>query len=285
MTENMPVIYLTSNIRTEEKKILAELVKAGLKYEHIDVRKKVFNRDLEHGLDGCVVFNRCMSQTQSLACIRYYESMGLRCINSSKTISLCGDKQAMTMALQAAHIPTPQAVFALDRNSALKAIQEIGFPVVIKPSTGSWGRLVVRAHNMDSAEAILDLRQHLTGPQHRLHYIQKYIDTKNQDIRVIMIDNDIVAAYRRVSDHWITNAARGAKGVRMHICSELERICRATSHVAGGGVLSIDLFDTEDGGFLVNEVNHTSEFALAGDVTNINIAEYVVEYLREHVSL
>nr|WP_254453134.1 lysine biosynthesis protein LysX [Ruegeria atlantica] len=274
------MLFLSSIIRTEEKLLLNALNSAGLAFSTIDVRKKIFDRTHESGLNADLVLNRCISQTQSLASVRYFESLGLTCVNSSSTIALSGDKQAMTLALQAARIPTPSTIFALDTKTALQATEQMGYPVVLKPTTGSWGRLVVKAHDRNAAEAVLDLREQLTGPQHRLHYIQKFIETGNSDLRAITLDGRIIAAYRRRSNHWITNASRGATGEKISISTDLEELCRATSEVAGGGILSIDLFETDQSGLLVNEVNHTTEFALATDVTGVNIASEIVNYLK-----
>ncbi|MFT4164681.1 MAG: RimK family alpha-L-glutamate ligase [Microlunatus sp.] len=276
----MKLLFLTSNIRAEEKLLLQATERAGLEFLQVDVRQKVFDHTKENIIDPYLVINRCIGQTQALGSIRYYESLGLTCVNCSHTISLCGDKQAMTLALQAANLPTPKTVFAMGRASAMRAIQEMGFPVVIKPTTGSWGRMVVRANDLTAAEAILDLRENLTGPQHRLHYIQRLVDTGNSDIRVIMLDDHILTAFRRISDHWITNAARGARGEKIEVSHTLAKLCRATSNVAGGGILSIDVFETEREGYLINEVNHTTEFMLAMTVTQLDIAGSIIDYLK-----
>ncbi len=276
----MKLLFLSSIIRAEEKLLLNALHSSGLAFSQIDIRKKILDRTHDADLAASLVLNRCISQIQSLAGVRYFESLGVTCVNSASTIALSGDKQAMTLALQAAGIPTPPTVFALDAKTALQAIEQMGYPVVLKPITGSWGRLVVKAHDRNAAEAILDLREQLAGPQHRLHYIQKFIETGNSDLRAITLDGRIIAAYRRRSDHWITNASRGATGETISISSDLEQLCRATSEIAGGGILSIDLFETDQHGLLVNEVNHTTEFALATNVTGVNIASEIVNYLR-----
>ncbi|MEF2074659.1 lysine biosynthesis protein LysX [Consotaella aegiceratis] len=276
----MNIILTTSNIRIEERCIITALDAAACEYEIVDVRKKIFDRQKEITSSPSIVFNRCISQVQSLATVRYYESLGISCVNSAETIAACGDKQATTLRLQAAGVPTPRTVFALGRESALRAIEQLGMPVVIKPVVGSWGRMVVRVNDLDGAESVIELRENLQGSQHRLHYIQKFIDTGNRDIRVIAIDGEILTAYARKSDRWITNAARGARGEPCAVPPELERICRLASDVMGGGILSFDVFEVEDEGFLLNEVNHTTEFALAAQVTGIDIAGELVKYLK-----
>lgn len=277
---DMNVLLLTTNIRVEEKLIIAALDAYGCDYSVIDSRKRVFDREGEEVIDGMILFNRCIGQIQSISTTRYYESFGIPSVNSSETISVCGDKQAATLRFQAAGLAVPRTVFALGRESALRAVAELGPPVVIKPIVGSWGRMVVRANDLDSAEAIIELRENMPGPQHRLHYIQKLVETGNRDIRVITIDGDILAAYIRRSDHWITNAARGATGEPITRTPALETICRKASEAVGGGILSFDLFETANDGYLVNEANHTTEFALATQITGVNIAAAFVAFLQ-----
>ena len=280
----MTIILATSNIRIEEKLILASLDAAGCRYETVDVRQKVFGTVPDAAQSPSILLNRCISQIQSISTVRYYESLGVPCINSADTIAICGDKLATSLKLQAAGVPAPRFAFALGRQSALMAIEHLGPPVVVKPAIGSWGRMVVRINDRDAAEAVIELRENMPGPQHRLHYIQAFIETGNRDIRVIALDGDIVAAYARRSGHWITNAARGASGERCAVTPELERICRNASGAVGGGILSFDLFEVEHEGYLLNEINHTTEFALATHITGVNIAAELVSFAQRRLA-
>jgi [lysine-biosynthesis-protein LysW]--L-2-aminoadipate ligase len=162
----------------------------------------------------------------------------------------------------------------------------MGYPVVLKPVVGSWGRLVARLNDRDAAEAVLEHREVLGSYQHQVYYLQEYIEKPGRDIRAYVIGGTTVAAAYRSSPHWITNTARGGQGSNCPVTPELDAICAAAAQAVGGGVLAIDVLEDPHRGFLVNEVNHTMEFHSSTPATGIDIpglvAEHVAEVGRRH---
>lgn len=226
-----------------------------------------------------MILQRSLSHHSSLYAIRLLESKGIPCINKAEVILTCGDKLMTSLALKERGIPHPELRISFSKESALKAIEEMGYPVVLKPVVGSWGRLLAKINDRDAAEALLEHKITLGGyPQASVFYIQKYIEKNGRDIRTFVIGNQCIAAIYRNSSHWITNTARGGKVSPCRVTREIAEISLKATEAVGGGVIAVDLFETPDG-FLVNEVNHTMEFKNSLEPTGVNIPRHIVDYV------
>ena len=272
--------FLYSRIRVEEKLLIDALKARGIDCDLIDVRKLYFdpqNPDRWQRYD--LVVDRCIAHSQTTSVVPILESMGVCCVNCAAVTALCGNKLETSLALFAAEVPTLPIRVAVSPESALQAIEQLGYPVVLKPVVGSWGRLLAKINDRDAAEAVLEHKSTLGSVQHQTFYIQPFIEKCNFDIRSFVIGNETVCAIRRRSDHWITNTARGATTENCPVTEQLDEISRNSAAAMGGGVLAVDLFETEDGNLVVNEVNSTMEFRNSIDVTGVDIPERVVDYL------
>jgi [lysine-biosynthesis-protein LysW]--L-2-aminoadipate ligase len=189
----------------------------------------------------------------------------------------CGDKIRTSLSLEQHNIPTLKTVLALSVESALEAIETMGYPVVVKPPIGSWGRLLAKINDRDGAEAILEHKSTLGSYQHELFYIQEYIEKPGRDIRVVVVGAEPIAAMYRTSEHWITNAARGGAPTACPITDEIRAIIAKIVTAFGEGLLGIDLFETNDG-LKVVEVNAGVEFKAISRISTINIPEKIVDY-------
>ena len=152
-----------------------------------------------------------------------------------------------------------------------------------KPVTGSWGRLLARVNDRDSAEAIIEHRQTLGDYNHHTYYTQQYVDKPGRDIRAFVIGDRTICAIYRTSPHWITNTARGGAATNCPVTPELDDICSQAAQAVGGGILAIDLLETPDGDLLVNEINHTMEFRNSSNPTGVNIPAEVAAYALNRV--
>ena len=164
--------------------------------------------------------------------------------------------------------------------SALEALDDIGYPAVLKPAVGSWGRLLSKVNDRDAAESILEHKTILGSYHHSIFYIQEYVEKDGRDIRSFVVGDECIAAIYRDSAHWITNTARGAKASNCPVTDELAAISLAAAGAVGGGILAVDLFETSRG-LLVNEVNYTMEFRNSIDTTGVNIPGRMVEHVLE----
>ncbi len=279
------VAVLVSRIRVEEKLLLAELEAAGAAVRIVNDGDLVFALgDHRPPLDVDVVLERSVSTARGLYALRLFERAGLPTVNSYHTASTCADKLVTTAALDEAGVPQPRARVAFTSEAALAAIDELGYPAVIKPVVGSWGRLLARINDRDAAEAVLEHKEVLGSYQHSIVYIQEYIAKPGRDIRAFVIGDETVGAIYRHAEHWITNTARGGKATACPVTPEIDGLCRRAAHAVGGGVLAIDLLEDPDRGLLVNEVNHTMEFRNSIEPTGVNIPAQVVAFVLDRVT-
>ncbi len=274
------IALLVSRIRIEEKLLLRALENAGAEVQLVRDGDLVFAPDEARlPVHADVLVERSVSTSRGLYALRMFEQAGMRTVNRYATASVCADKILTTSALQAAGVPQPRVRVAFDRESALEAMEELGYPVVMKPVVGSWGRLLARINDRDAAEAVLEHRQVLGSFQHHIYYIQEMIRKPGRDIRAFVVGDETIAAIYRASQHWITNTARGGVASNCPVTPELNEICLQAAQAVGGGVLAIDLFEDPDRGLLVNEINHTMEFRNSIETTGVDIPAVVANYV------
>jgi [lysine-biosynthesis-protein LysW]---L-2-aminoadipate ligase len=273
---------LLSRIRVEEKWLLQAFEKRGVPYERIDDGEAVFSlTQPESWQKYAAVLERSLSFSRGLYAVQMLNTWGIPTVNMAHVAAVCGDKLATSAALARSCVPQPNVQVAFTMESALEAIEAMGYPVVLKPVVGSWGRLVSRINDRDAAEAILEHKSTLGSYQHSVFYIQEHIQKPGRDIRAVVIGDQVVCAIYRSSEHWITNTARGGQGEVCPVSPELEAVCLAAARAVGGGVLAIDVFEDDERGYLVNEINHTMEFHTLAPVTGVDIAGMIVDYTIE----
>ena len=217
---DIPLAVMASRVRREEKLIFAALQRRGLPDRHVDDRTLAIELNSQRAAYRAAL-NRSLSHTRSLYLAQLFEAAGARVFNSSATIETCGDKIRTSLALIRAGAPTPRTIVALTPEAALQAIDELGYPVVLKPATGSWGRLLAKITNREAAEAVLEHKQTLGSPAHAVISIQEDIDKPDRDIRTIVIGDEVISAMYHSSARWITNTARGATPTRCELTDEL----------------------------------------------------------------
>jgi len=269
--------FLITRLRPEEKLLLEELdhrpnveVARILDGEHFfDIARAPQEVDL--------VFERSISYSRGLYISRIFEAHQVPVINPSLLAERCGDKYVTSQILVNNHIPTPRVLMAFDEPSALAAVDAIGYPCVLKPVIGSWGRLLALVENRSDAEAFIEHKAAL-GIHHQVFYVQEYVHKPGRDIRAFVIGAEPICAIYRTSESWITNTARGGVASNCPLTPELIEVCRATARAVGCGLLAIDVFETADG-LLVNEVNHTMEFRNSITTTGVNIPARMVDYV------
>ena len=275
----MKVGILLSRVRVEEKWLLEALEARHVNYERIDDSHLSFDLEEPGKWFGySVILERSISFARGLYATQIFNAWDIPTVNMASVAAVCGDKLATTAALARQGIPQPRVKVAFTTESALDVIEQMGYPVVLKPVVGSWGRLLARINDRDAAEAILEHKETLGSYQHSIFYIQEYIQKPGRDIRAFVVGGETVCAMYRSSDHWITNTARGGQGEVCPITPELDEICRSTALAVGGGVLAIDVLEDPHRGYLVNEVNHTMEFHTLVPTTGVDVPGMIVDY-------
>jgi len=271
---------LYSRLRVEEKNLFAALEARQVEFDRIDDRNIHFDLD-DPGewAEYDVVLERSISYARGLYAVRMLNAWGIPTVNSSSVAEICGDKVATSAALARAGLPQPRTLIAYTPESALDAVESLGYPVVLKPVVGSWGRLLAKINDRDAAEAILEHKSVLGSYQHSIFYIQEYVNKPGRDIRAFVVRGEPICAMYRTSEHWITNTARGGEGQSCPITPEIGALCAQASQAVGGGVLAIDLIEHPRRGLLVNEINHTMEFNTLMPATGVDISGIIVDYL------
>ncbi len=276
---NVKVGVLLSRVRVEEKWLFEALDKRGVDYDRLDDREAQFNlADAAGWRKFDVVLERSLSFGRGLYALQLLNQWGIATVNRAEVAATCGDKLATSAALQAAGVPQPAVRVAFTPEAALAAIEAMGYPVVLKPVIGSWGRLVSKVNDRESAEALLEHREVLGNYQQQIYYIQEYIAKPGRDIRVFVVGDETIAAIYRSSPHWITNTARGGVGSNCPVTPELSALSQAAAKAVGGGVLALDVLEDTDRGFLINEVNHTMEFHSSVSATGVDIPSKIIDY-------
>ncbi|MCF6269543.1 MAG: lysine biosynthesis protein LysX [Melioribacteraceae bacterium] len=276
----MRVGFLHSLIRKDEKLLIEEFNKRDdVELVMMDDRKLKFDlKNSQFNID--VLIERSINHSRALHAIKLLESAGVKCVNTFEVATICGDKLLTSSALQDNNIPQPDVKVAFTETSALEAIEEMGYPVVLKPAVGSWGRLLSKINDRDAAESILEHKTVLGTYHHSIFYIQKYVDKKDgRDIRSFVVGDTCIAAIYRGSEHWITNTAKGAVASKCEVTKEIADISIAAAKAVGGGVVAIDLFETKENKLMVNEVNYTMEFKNSIATTGVDIPKLVVDYI------
>ncbi len=273
---------LYSRVRVEEKWIFAALEQRNVDYDRLDDRKIHFDlSNPEPWLKYDAILERSISYARGLYSLRTLNSWGVPTVNTAAVSEACGDKIATSTALAKAKVPQPNTRIAFTPQSALEAIETLGYPAVLKPVVGSWGRLLAKINDRDAAEAILEHKAVLGSYQHSIFYIQEFIEKPGRDIRVFVVGDQAITAIYRKSPHWITNTARGGIGEICPLTSELETLCGEAARAVGGGVLAVDVIEHPERGYLINEINHTLEFSTAQPTSGVDIAGIIADYVIE----
>ena len=280
------ICIVFDRLRTEEKLLQKKAEELGYETSMIDAKITSFDTDSkpENYDFGDVVLERCVSYYRGLHFTACLEFMDIPVINKFNVANTCGNKMITSMLLKKNNIPTPKTYFSFSAETALENFENIGYPLVIKPIIGSWGRSVMPIKDKDTAEAVIENRQVTDGPQDRIYYLQEMIDRPPRDIRVITVGDQAVSAmYRKSSGGFKTNIALGADPELCEITEEIEDLCEKTSKAVGGGILGIDLMEDKERGLVVHEVNNTVEFKGLVKVSDKNIPKEMIEYAVRNI--
>lgn len=271
---------LVSYLRQEEKMILAAARKRGIDVQTMMDRKLVLDissgRAAPSHIDRDVVLDRGVAHSRAGYTLRALETWGIPTLNRSSATAICDDKALCSLALGAAGIPTPRTLLAFSIESALEALEDIRYPAVLKPVTGSWGRLLTKVNGPEQARVILEQKIELGSFHHANFYIQEFLEKPGRDIRVFVVGDRVLAASYRSADHWITNTARGATSHACPITPQIEELSIRSCAAVGARLAGVDLIETFDG-YTVVEVNTGGEFHGLIKTTDIDIAGEIVE--------
>lgn len=280
------VCIVFDRLRSEEKMLQKEAVNLGHDAIMLDAKITQINTDSKkNDFDlGDIVLERCVSYFRGLHFTAGLEFMDMPVLNKFDVASTCGNKMFMTMLLKKNNIPTPKTYFSFSSQSAAENIEKVGYPLVIKPVIGSWGRGIIAIKDKDTMDAVSEIRDITDSPHDRIYYLQELVKRPPRDIRVITIGGRPIAAmYRKSSGGFKTNIALGADPEICQITNEIEDLAAKASRVMGGGILGVDMMESDEKGLVVHEVNNTVEFKGLSRVAEKNIPKEMVEFALEYI--
>ena len=279
MTTTITALYDT--IRLEEKLLIESAKKNEINLEMVDCKKLSVDLNEKKSFDSPVL-QRCVSYYRNIHSTAAIEGQGVRVVNCLNTGSLAGNKLFTHMLLQKSGVPTPNATVAFSKDAAMNALDRNGFPKIIKPTVGSWGRMVSKINDMDSAEGIIEGREAMY-PIHQVHFLEEFVERPPRDIRAIVIGDTVPAAiYRNSGDgNWKTNTHLGGSAETCKITNELEEICLKAKNAVQGEIVGVDLMESNEKGLVVHEINNTTEFRNVVRVTGVDIPKLMLEYVKE----
>src|SRR5215216_40905 len=276
------VSIICDKVRFEEKTLYEKTQSKGIKSKIVDAKTLTIGTysKTKDFLLGDVIMQRSVSHYRGLYLTACLEFLGFPVINKFSVGETCGNKLLTSLVLAKSKIPTPKTHFAFSAGSAMETMSKTGFPLVLKPIVGSWGRGVFPLRDEEVANMIVEMREENDSPLARIYYVQEMIKRPPRDIRCIVIGEKVVASIYRYSaeNEWRTNVARGGKAEIAPITKELEDIALRAARVVGGGILGVDLMEDEKRGLLVHEVNNTVEFRGAANVSEADIAGAIIDY-------
>jgi len=270
-------------IRWEEKALIDASRNLGLEVKLTDLKKIYLNTAEEckkvRSEFGDLVIQRCISYFRGLHITAILENSGLQVINPFKVSLICGNKLFTILALIKAGLPVPKTLIAFTNEGVMKALETLGYPAVLKPVVGSWGRLIALIKDKETAQALIEARREIQNALLHIYYLQEYVKRPPRDIRLLTIGDEVVAAAYRYSAEgdWRTNVARGGKMEPCPITDELAELAIKASGAVGGGVLAVDCMESPEG-TVVHEINNTPEFKGLCSATKINIPEKIIKY-------
>ena len=279
MTTTITALYDT--IRLEEKLLIESAKKNEINLEMVDCKKLAVDLNEKKSFDSPVL-QRCVSYYRNLHSTAAIEGQGVRVVNCLNTGIFAGNKLFTHMLLQKSGVPTPNATVAFSKDAAMNALDRNGFPKIIKPTVGSWGRMVSKINDMDSAEGIIEGREAMY-PIHQVHFLEEFVERPPRDIRAIVIGDTVPAAiYRNSGDgNWKTNTHLGGSAETCKITNELEEICLKAKNAVQGEIVGVDLMESNEKGLVVHEINNTTEFRNVVRVTGVDIPKLMLEYVKE----
>jgi [lysine-biosynthesis-protein LysW]---L-2-aminoadipate ligase len=280
LSSSFSLTILYDTIRWEEKSLYEAAKRKGVRLcQLLDCKDLWINLNQNNSpYMNKTIIQRCVSYFKSLHSTGALEGLGAHIVNPLKTAMVCGNKLFCHMELLNANVKTPKAITAFSEESAIQGLDKLGYPIVIKPTIGSWGRLISLLRDKDAAKAVIEDRQHMF-PLYHIYYFEEFVKRPPRDIRAIVVGNTVAAAIYRHSakDEWKTNMALGGRAELCPLTKELEDICLKASNAVGGKVVGVDLMESDQDGLVVHEVNNTTEFKNTVKVTGIDIPGLIVE--------
>ncbi len=203
------------------------------------------------------------------------EASGVRVVNPPRALETAIDKYLGSARLAAAGLPVPPTIVCERGASALRAFEELGGDIVVKPLFGSEGKGLER---VTSRAAAKDCFSRLES-EGKVIVAQRFIQHPGHDLRVFVLGGRVLAAMRRVAETgWITNVAQGGRPERVEATAEVERLAIAAAEAVGTEAAGVDILPDLEGRYWVLEVNAVPGWKALAPTTGVDVAIAVLEW-------
>lgn len=279
----MKFSLIYDKVRWEEKSILKAAQDKNIEMNMVSVKE--MDMDFDSTLPeyfGDVTVQRSTSYYRGLHSTAFLEYKGQKVINDLQTQMIAGNKMFTSLALIKNGISTPKTSASTSYEVAMKQFTDkFSDTAVLKPVTGSWGRMIALMNDRAAAMAVLEDREYMY-PLYSIFYMQEFVKRPPRDIRLFVIGDRVIGGIYRyeVNGDWRTNTAIGGNAEKCEISNELETLAIRAANSVGKGIFGVDVMESENG-YLVHEVNSTTEFKNTVRVTNADVPGEIVEYMRE----
>ena len=206
------------------------------------------------------------------------QRLGFYVINPPEAIEHCVDKYDILAILEDNGIPVPRTAVTENVDEALKAFNELGGDVVIKPLFGSRGIGSTRVKDAEIASTIF---RNITF-YHGVIYLQEFIHHGFSDIRAFVVGDRVVAAMRRVANSWKTNYSQGAKPEPITLDKAMDDLAVKSAKLIDCKIAGVDILESSRGPLVV-EVNSQPGWRGLQLVAKVNIADEIVNFILSEV--
>lgn len=216
------------------------------------------------------------------------EGEGIPTFNSSTAIALCDNKICTAIALTEHNVPHPKTVVAPktfegvgynDCEFLHKAVDMLGFPMVVKEAYGSFGQQVYLAHNFD------ELKDIVAKISHKDFLMQEFIaESAGRDVRINVVGGKVVCGMLRQNNNdFRSNITNGGTACNTTLTEEQKAVALKATNALGLDWAGVDVMFGKHGP-IVCEVNSNPHFRSTLDCTGIDLSEYIVEFVVGKIS-
>jgi RimK family alpha-L-glutamate ligase len=177
---------------------------------------------------------------------------GVRCVNSPRAIERTIDKSWAGAVLAGAGVPTPPTIVCERHDAAMRAFEQLGGDIVVKPLFGAMGNGIVRVEDRDLAHRVFRALE----LERTVYYVQRTIaPAGRRDLRVLVVAGEVAGAMERVSESWRANIARGARPRAVALSPAERSVALAAAAAVEADIAGVDLLVGPDEEIVVVEVN------------------------------
>jgi RimK family alpha-L-glutamate ligase len=204
------------------------------------------------------------------------EAAGVTVVNPARAIERTVDKFLASALLVRAGLTTPRTVACQSREEALRAFEELGGDVILKPLFGAMGVGMARIEDPDIAQRVFRALE----LERAVFYLQETVAHEGRDVRALVVGDLVVAAIERFATDWRVNLARGAGARPVRLDPEREQLCAHAAAALGAQVAGVDILRALDGREYVVEVNGIPGWQGLEQATGVDVAGSVARHVE-----